>query len=158
MRAPMYGGVPTKDLKVQAGDLQTFKTRVDNILTELETSAAGKGKMSDQVIPATSFGTGALNEAASLSTQYNRVHTLLTTLSQTLSDQIEAIGIAVLGSKNGFDSLEDDVKRRFWEIQTRAQGRYDDQKRDQAKWEAQQQGKQPEGGEPGGSGSDSDGL
>ncbi|WP_208881553.1 hypothetical protein [Streptomyces armeniacus] len=128
----MYGGVPTKDLKVQAGDLQTFKTRVDNIITELETSAAGKGKMSEQVIPRTSFGAGGLNEADSLSTQYNRVHTLLTTLSQTLRDQIEAMGIAVQGAKNGFDSLEDDVKRRFWEIQTRAHERYEQQKRDQA--------------------------
>ena len=48
------------------------------------------------------------------------MHSELTRLSQTLSDQIEAMGIAVHGADVGFDNLEDDVKRRFWAIQTQA--------------------------------------
>lgn len=127
--APMYSGVPDKDLKVEAESLKTFKTRVDGILTALETSAASKGKVSAQDVPRSSFG-GNFNEADAIFKQYNRVHTLLTTLSQTLNDQIEAMGIAVLGAKNGFENLDDDHKRRFWEIQARSEARYEGQVRD----------------------------
>ncbi|MGW7352725.1 hypothetical protein [Streptomyces sp. NPDC054784] len=127
MRAPMYGGVPTKDLQVEAKDLQSFKKRVDDILTELEKSPASRGRIADQEVPRSSFG-GRFAEADALYGQYNRVHTLLTTLSQTLSDQIEAMGIAVMGAKNGFDGLEEDVRRRFWQIQERAADRYQGQR------------------------------
>jgi hypothetical protein len=38
-------------------------------------------------------------------------------LSKVLHLQIEAIGIAVRGAQHGFDNLEEDQRRRFWQIQ-----------------------------------------
>lgn len=152
MRADIYGGVPAKDLKVEAESLQTFKTRVDGILRKLEGSAASQGKMAEQRVARTSFGGSSLGEADALYTQYNRVHDLLTNLSRTLSDQIEAMGIAVQGAKNGFQSLDDDVRRRFWELQTRADNRYEDQKRGQQerqRTEDVRMGKEPKTSGPG---------
>jgi hypothetical protein len=130
MRAAMGGGggVPAKNLKVEAESLLGFKKRVDGILTDLESGATSN--ISSQVVARTSFG-GEFSEAGDLYAQYNRVHSLLTTLSRTLGDQIEAMGIAVLGAKNGFQNMDDDVRRRFWEIQTRAQQREQNQRDDQ---------------------------
>ncbi|MCT2594698.1 hypothetical protein LHJ74_33110 [Streptomyces sp. N2-109] len=142
---PMYGGVPDKDLEVEAESLKTFKTRVDSVLTELETSAASKGKVSAEGgVHRAAFG-GNFNEADALFKQYNRVHTLLTTLSQTLNDQIEAMGIAVLGSKNDFETLDDDQKRRFWEIQARSEERYEDQRQDRRDRELEEKARLGEG-------------
>ncbi|WP_367123981.1 hypothetical protein [Streptomyces phytohabitans] len=157
MRAPMYGGVPTKDLQVEAKDLQSFKKRVDDILTELEKSPASRGRIADQEVPRSSFG-GQFAEADALYGQYNRVHTLLTTLSQTLSDQIEAMGIAVMGAKNGFDGLEDDVRRRFWQIQSRAADRYHGQqvRQDEQEREKAERLSSKQDGQPSSSGHDQD--
>jgi hypothetical protein len=54
--------------------------------------------------------------------QYNAVHERLTTLSKTLHLQIEAIGIAVQGAHQGFENLEEEQRRRFWEIQMEIKG------------------------------------
>lgn len=121
----------SKDLRRGAEALSKFKKRVDTILGDLEESPASKSKVADQRITrgSLSAGNAAFAEADGLFTQYNRVHAELTTLSQTLSDQIEAMGIAVHGADVGFDKLEEDVRRRFWEIQTRTHERAEEAKR-----------------------------
>ncbi len=115
-----------RDLKRGAEALTTFKKRVDSVLKDLAGSPAAR--VGDQQISRSSFSAGnaPFAEADGLFTQYNRVHTELTTLSQTLSDQIEAMQIAVHGADVGFNNLEEDVRRRFWAIQARTQQRAED--------------------------------
>ena len=133
----------TKNLKRGAEALKKFKKRVDTILSELEESPASKSKVADQRITrgSLSAGNAAFAEADGLFGEYNRVHTELTTLSQTLSDQIEAMGIAVHGADVGFNNLEEDVRRRFWAIQTRTHERAEQAKRAKESPEKGHQGK-----------------
>ncbi|MBW1601208.1 hypothetical protein JJV70_03630 [Streptomyces sp. JJ66] len=111
-------GVPmgaTSDFKRAAETLTEFKKRVDGILDRLGESEAANSRLSSREVPKASYGTG-FAEAEDLALQYEKVHTHLTNLSKTFGDQIEAMGIAVLGADIGFDNLEDDLKRRFWNI------------------------------------------
>lgn len=112
------------NLRKGAEALTVFKKRVDAALSELEQSAANQGTMSEQQLTRGVFSAGntAFAEADGVFKQYNRVHRELTELSQSLSEQIEAMGIAVRGADIGFDNLEEDVRRRFWQIQQRADG------------------------------------
>ncbi|MCG3042350.1 hypothetical protein ACLIYM_05615 [Streptomyces fenghuangensis] len=112
-------GVPAEKLKGELESLKDFKNRVDNILEELESSPASPTRVGRQEVKRSSFG-GEFAEADGVHSQYTRVHTQLTRLSGVLGDQIEAMRIAVHGADIGFGNLEDDLKRRFWELQTRA--------------------------------------
>ncbi|MET7516270.1 hypothetical protein ABZS88_22860 [Streptomyces sp. NPDC005480] len=109
------------DLKVGAGVLKSFKERVDKLLTEFEGSDGSPAKVGNQVIQPTSLrGAGtSFPEADGLYQQYNVVHERLTSLSKTLSLQIEAMGIAAHGAEVGYDKLEDEQRRRFWAIQAK---------------------------------------
>ncbi|GAB3950892.1 hypothetical protein [Streptomyces sparsus] len=113
-----YHAPASSDLKRTAEALKDFRKRVDDILRNLEKSAAAPTRLADQSIPPGSFGSG-FSEAEDLALTYERVRTHLTNLSRTFGDQIEAMGIAVQGADIGFDNLEEDVRRRFWEIQER---------------------------------------
>lgn len=95
-----------------------FVSRVDEVLRDLERSAGSPAKVGGQTINASSLGNGSsfFSEPTELYTQYNRVHTELTTLSRTLHLQIEAYGIAAKGAADGFQTLEEEQRRRFWEI------------------------------------------
>ncbi|MFD7204945.1 hypothetical protein [Streptomyces sp. NPDC059893] len=108
------------NLEVSGELLKDFQKRVDALLADFEGSAGNATKVGSQTISRASFsdGSGAFHEADHLYNQYNRVHGHLTTLSKSLSLQIEATGIAVLGAKNGFANLDEDLRHRFWEIQT----------------------------------------
>ncbi|MDK1475173.1 hypothetical protein QNO07_17415 [Streptomyces sp. 549] len=105
-------------IRLEADALKTFKSRVDGILQRLEASPASRKKISDQRVAKASYGSGFV-EADALYLQYEQVHSHLTKLSKTFSDQIEALGIAARGVDVGFDNLEESEKRRFWEIQER---------------------------------------
>lgn len=56
-------------------------------------------------------------EADGLYTQYNRVHEALVTLSKSLGEQIEYLNLGVHAAAVGFDNVDDDTRRRFYEIQ-----------------------------------------
>ncbi|AIS00870.1 hypothetical protein [Streptomyces glaucescens] len=120
--ADMMGGVSAarkKDLEASDEALRKFVSQVDEVLRNLEGSAGNPAKVSAQTIRASSLSSGrrdAFPEAHSLYSQYNSVHEQLTTLSKTLHLHIEAIGIAVKGAAHGYEKLEDDQRRRFWEI------------------------------------------
>ncbi|MET9547367.1 hypothetical protein ABZY36_18920 [Streptomyces sp. NPDC006627] len=109
------------DLKRGLEALKTFRRRINTLLTEFEGSAGSSSKVGTQKVSRASFsGTGsAFPEADGLYSQYDQVHERLTSLSKMLGDQIEAMGIAVHGADVGFDNLEDDLRQRFWAIQTR---------------------------------------
>ncbi|MER7413466.1 MULTISPECIES: hypothetical protein [Streptomyces] len=115
--------LPKKDLEKGAEELRKFKRKVDAILRDLEDSPAATKAVAWQEITRTSLsGLGVdFKEADSLYKAYTMVHTELLTLSRTVGEQIEAIGIAVHAADIGFDNLEVDQQRRFWDIQQRAQ-------------------------------------
>ncbi|MEU9371155.1 hypothetical protein AB0D71_42300 [Streptomyces avermitilis] len=108
------------NLEVSGEALSTFMKRVDTVLSELEASAGNPKRVGAQTINPASLNSGkhgAFPEADDLYSQYNAVHERLTSLSRTLHLQIEAIGIAVQGAHRGFDNLEEEQRRRFYEIQ-----------------------------------------
>lgn len=106
------------DLRRGAEALKIFKKRVDAILDNFESSPGYATHVANQTIARTAFsGLGDFGEADHLSTQYNRVHERLTSLSKSLAHQIEALGIAVHGADVGFDNLEEDLRHRFWQLQ-----------------------------------------
>lgn len=124
LSADMVGGVSATraaNLEVSGEALSTFMKRVDTVLSELESSAGNPKRVGAQTIRPASLNSGkqgAFPEAEDLYSQYNAVHEKLTSLSRTLHLQIEAIGIAVQGAHRGFDNLEEEQRRRFYEIQT----------------------------------------
>jgi hypothetical protein len=118
--ADMGGGVSAANLEASGDALKKFVSRVDAVLRDLEGSAGNPTRVGAQAIRhgALRGGAGTFHEADALYATFNAVHERLTNLSKTLHLQIEAIGIAVLGAKGTFDNLEEDQRRRFWEIQT----------------------------------------
>lgn len=121
--AEVTGGVSAAraaNLEASGEALDKFVKRVDAVLRDLETSAGNPTKVGAQTIRSTSLSAGAdgtFPEADGLYTQYNRVHQELTSLSKTLHLQIEATAIAVQGAHRGFDSLEEELRQRFYAIQ-----------------------------------------
>lgn len=115
------GGGGTGDLRRGVGALETFKKRVDALLTDFEGSAGSKTKVADQKVSRASLSgpNARFAEADGLYTQYNRVHSSLVELSRSLGDQIEYLSLGVHAAAVGFDNVEDDIRRRFYEIQTR---------------------------------------
>ncbi|MFF3959206.1 hypothetical protein ACFYY1_39330 [Streptomyces sp. NPDC001890] len=109
------------DLRRGVGALEKFRGRVNTLLAELEGSAAGKSKIAEQTVSraALSGQNACFAEADGLYTQYNRVHEALVSLSRSLGDQIEYLNLGVHAAAVGFDNVDDDVRRRFYEIQAR---------------------------------------
>ncbi|WP_341869028.1 hypothetical protein [Streptomyces diastatochromogenes] len=107
------------NLEASGDALKKFVSRVDGVLQTLEKSAGNPTRVGEQSIRqgSLSSGAGAFHEADALYGTFNAVHEKLTTLSRTLHLQIEAMGIAVLGAKGTFDNLEEEQRRRFYEIQ-----------------------------------------
>ncbi|MFF4020954.1 hypothetical protein [Streptomyces sp. NPDC001843] len=117
--ADMGGGVSAANLEASGDALKKFVSRVDAVLRDLEASAGNPKRLGAQAIRqgSLSSGAGTFHEADALYATFNSVHESLTTLSKTLHLQIEAMGIAVLGAKGTFDEVEEEQRRRFWEIQ-----------------------------------------
>ncbi|MGP4047229.1 hypothetical protein [Streptomyces sp. 2A115] len=125
-------GSGSADLKVGLEALATFKKRVDTVLATFEGSPGSSTKVAAQKISRASFsGEGAtFAEATGLYAQYDRVHERLTSLSKTLGLQIEALWIAVHGAEIGFGNLEEEQRRRFWEIQSQVEGESEEAERE----------------------------
>ncbi|THC41805.1 hypothetical protein [Streptomyces sp. A1499] len=117
------GAAPSSGADVKRGleALKTFRRRINTLLAEFEGSAGSSSKVGAQKVSRTSFsGSGSVfPEADGLYAEYDQVHERLTSLSKMLGDQIDAMGIAVYGADVGFDNLEEDLRQRFWAIQTR---------------------------------------
>jgi hypothetical protein len=107
------------DLRRGVGALEKFQKSVNALLADLESSAAGKSKIAAQTVSRTSLSgqNACFAEADGLYTQYNRVHESLVTLSKSLGDQIEYLSLGVHAAAVGFDNVDDDTRRRFYEIQ-----------------------------------------
>ncbi|MFF3330135.1 hypothetical protein ACFYWX_11325 [Streptomyces sp. NPDC002888] len=127
--------------KVGLEALTTFKTRVDAVLSTFEGSPGSSQKISAHTLSEGSFvGGGGFGEAKGLHAQYERVHERLTTLSKNLGLQIEAIQIAVHGAHGDFTNLDEEQRRRFWEIQTDISRQEAEAAREKAAAEAAKQG------------------
>jgi hypothetical protein len=107
------------DLRRGAGALKTFKKRVDGILDKLDGSPGSAKHIARQEISHSSLkGAGEFFEADFFYARYTDVHENLKRLSRTLGLQIEAMGIAVYAADIGYDNLEDDLRRRFYALQS----------------------------------------
>ncbi|WP_322746987.1 hypothetical protein [Streptomyces fagopyri] len=139
------GGSGGADLRRGMEALTTFKKRVDGVLSNFEDSPGSATKVGAHSISQASFcGTGDFGEAKGLHTQYERVHERLTSLSKSLGLQIEALRIAVHGADVGFDNLEEELRHRFWEIQTQVRRDQEQAQREKAAAEAAKHGKPEE--------------
>ncbi|MEV6296869.1 hypothetical protein AB0M41_42170 [Streptomyces sp. NPDC051896] len=116
----MSGGGSGPNLEVSGDILTQFVNTVDSVLQNLEKSAGNPARVGEQTIRHTSLrsGSAGFHEADALYGTFNEVHQALTNLSKTLHLQIEAIGIAVKGAHGTFDDLEEEQRRRFYEIQS----------------------------------------
>ncbi|MPY40500.1 hypothetical protein FNH04_11460 [Streptomyces phyllanthi] len=140
------GGSGGADLRRGLEALKTFKKRVDGVLANLEGSPASSTKVGEHQLSRASFsGQGTdFAEASGLFAQYNRVHDRLTSLSKSLGLHIESLGIAVHGADIGFDNLEEEQRRRFWEIQTQIDREYRDAEREKAAAQREKDGQAPQ--------------
>ncbi|MFF1959468.1 hypothetical protein ACFVWX_21110 [Streptomyces sp. NPDC058220] len=104
-----------------------FKKRVDQLIINLNGSAAGPDKVGAEPVGRGQFGGGGPGwiEAAGLSDAYTTVIDQLKQLSKLLADSLEGMGIAVVASKDGFGQLDDDIGRRMRAIQESAKEHYD---------------------------------
>ncbi|WP_332328132.1 hypothetical protein [Streptomyces sp. WMMC940] len=131
----------TSDLERGVGELKKFRTRVDAVLSELESGDGGKTKVAAERVTRGSFGVGLpFAEAEGFYKEYNRVHKALVTLSKSLGDQIELLTIGVHAADVGYDNVEEKQRVRFYEIRARL-----DRERDEAieREQAQQEPARP---------------
>ncbi|CAM5512751.1 hypothetical protein STANM337S_03871 [Streptomyces tanashiensis] len=127
MRAEMDGassgmqGMSADAVRYNSESMSEFKTSIDGLIEMLTSSEADKGKMKSDPVTRTKFGGGgaAWGEATSVYDSYNTVLKQLTELSGLLQDCLEGLGIAVVASKDGFEQMDDDVKRKMINIHDR---------------------------------------
>ncbi|MBY8889185.1 hypothetical protein K7472_30710 [Streptomyces sp. PTM05] len=106
-----------QQLAREAESLKKFKDRIDKILADLDTSEASHKRLGTRKIPPASYGD--FTEAQDLASQYDKVHTQLVTMSQTFSDQIEALGIAVQMANGDYEGIDQEQQDRLMAIQKR---------------------------------------
>lgn len=102
----------------ESESLQSFKKRIDKIIENLSGKApANPTQLKQNTLNHGSFGSAQFLEATDLAGQYEKVLQQLTKLSTVLGQQMEAMGIAVDGADKGFNTMDDDTRRRFWQLQ-----------------------------------------
>ncbi|MFI1285471.1 hypothetical protein ACH4U5_32750 [Streptomyces sp. NPDC020858] len=110
-------------LKVQYDDLKGYKNLVDVLLDDLTGSDADHKKLADGKLPADKLGKG-FSEVDALFKSYDTVITELQKLSKGLAGQIEALGIAILSAGKGYDSVDEEAKRRMAALAKEAKAQY----------------------------------
>ncbi|MFF5979949.1 hypothetical protein ACFY78_14010 [Streptomyces olindensis] len=134
--------LPAEGFKVGLEALGTFKKRVDAVLSTFEDSPASPQKIAAHALSEASFsGSGGFAEAKGLHSQYERVHERLTALSKNLGLQIEAMQIAVMGAGGNFSNIDEEERRRFWEIRTEISRQQEEAERERAAAEATKAGR-----------------
>ncbi|MFJ3924946.1 hypothetical protein [Streptomyces sp. NPDC090022] len=114
-----------KRLSVEYDQLDKYKSRVDELIAKLEGSAAGdKHLKKEGDLPKNNLGTG-FTEATALHTAYTKTVTELQTLSHVLTLQLEALAIAVVFSRKGYENMDDETKRRMAGLAATISEKYD---------------------------------
>ncbi|OPF71110.1 hypothetical protein VT50_0235075 [Streptomyces antioxidans] len=112
------------DLDAPTESLQEFKKRVDRLLTDLDKSDAAHGKISQQKVTTAAYGQN-FPEALSLASAYELVHGRLQLLSQTLGEQLEAMGITVGAADSDYQTVDHEHGQRLKAIQERTKSYYE---------------------------------
>ncbi|MER5882873.1 hypothetical protein ABT160_03505 [Streptomyces sp. NPDC001941] len=104
-----------------------FKVRVDKLITELKKSPAGATNVGADPMVRPQFGGGGASwhEAHGVFGAYDTVIKQLEKLSGLLHDCLEGMGIAVLASKDGFEGLDEEQRRKMALIHQRTETYYD---------------------------------
>ena len=110
-------------LEVGSVTLQSFRTRIEQLLSELDASPADPKRLADSRVGAEAYGQG-FAAATELHASYGRVRGRLEALSRTFGDTIESMGIAIQIADRGYADVDEDLKRRFAELQRRARAQY----------------------------------
>ncbi|MFF8833540.1 hypothetical protein [Streptomyces sp. NPDC015131] len=122
------------DLERGVGALTTFQSRVDTLLKELEGGAAGSSQVALERVTRDALGTGLkFLEADGFFAQYSRVHAALVQLSKSLGEQLELLRIAVHAADVGYDNVDEEARRRFYELRTRLDKEHDAAERSREK-------------------------
>ena len=118
MPEKITAGVPSTTVTVAIETLTVFRNRVNGLLASLDASPAAPRAIARQGLTADQLGT-RFPEADLLMSRYGVVHGQLQALAQTLTDQIDAMGIALQVSQLGYQHVEADQIARLWAIQNR---------------------------------------
>lgn len=110
-------------LDVGAVTLQSFRTRIEHLLSDLDDSPAAHRRLADSRVGADAYGEG-FAAATELHASYARIRGRLEALSRTFGDTIESMGIAIHIADRGYADVDEDLKRRFAELQRRARAQY----------------------------------
>lgn len=114
-------------------DLGEFKKRVDRLIDDLDKSEASHKKMTGDKLAQTAFGSESFTEAGVFATAYETVHAQLELLSETLGQQLEAMGITVHMAEGDYKQVDQEEALRLQRIQ----------KRTELYWERHQKEKNP---------------
>ncbi|WP_073754665.1 hypothetical protein [Streptomyces sp. CB03234] len=109
-----------KDLEVGGVTLQDFRTRMQELLTELDASPAQHRKIGEQKITADAYGQG-FGAATALHGAYEQVRSRLEELTRVFGETIEGMGIAVHFADKGYANVDIEEKERFEAIQKRVE-------------------------------------
>ncbi|MCX4981183.1 hypothetical protein [Streptomyces sp. NBC_00572] len=117
----MASGMRAQAVKYSADSMETFRKQVEGLIKELQGSGAGAGQLKADPVTRTQFGGGgaAWGEAQGAYAAYDGTLSRLVELSGLLNDCLEGLGIAVVASKNGFEEMDDDIKRKMIDIHQR---------------------------------------
>ncbi|MFG3286579.1 hypothetical protein [Streptomyces sp. NPDC048111] len=120
------GAAAAGDVVAELSSFTTFRRRVDELLRTLKGSPAGPHEVGQQRVARDQFGGGAaaFHEASGLFASYDRVIAELETLSTLLADSLEGMGIAVLASHEGYQNIDEDVRRRMAAISEETRKHY----------------------------------
>ena len=111
---PFVGGAATAaKIFAEFETMGQFKSKVDELLIELEESEASPDKVSADRLLQSHLGTPALKESAYLYGAYTIVHDELERLSKMLAMQMEGLSIAVQASRTGYESIDEDIRQRM---------------------------------------------
>lgn len=136
---PFAGGaVAAQKIVAEFETMGQFKTKVDELLVELEESEASPDKVSGDRLLQSHLGTLALKESAYLYGAYTIVHDELERLSKMLAMQMEGLSIAVQASRSGYESIDEDIRQRMRRLGQ--ESRAYQQEQDQARSDAGQGG------------------
>ncbi|MFJ8658628.1 hypothetical protein [Streptomyces sp. NPDC093795] len=108
-------------VRYNSESMTEFKASIDGLIEMLTSSEADTGKMKADPVTRNQFGGGgaAWIEAHGVYDSYNAVLAQLTDLSGLLKDCLEGLGIAVVASKDGFEQMDEDTKRKMINIHDR---------------------------------------
>ncbi|MEZ0091280.1 hypothetical protein [Streptacidiphilus sp. EB129] len=112
--------VDSANIQVEVDTLTAFRDRVDGLLSSLDAGPASTKQISGQQLESAHLGSG-FGEITDLVGTYQQVHQQLQSLSQTLSDQINAMSITIKVSEVGYQNVEADQVSTLWDIQGRTQ-------------------------------------